>query len=378
MIDSNGTTAPRIARKAGLVYVTDALPGIRRVKTADGFAFRAPSGRALKSPHTIARLMALAVPPAYEDVWICPLANGHLQATGRDARGRKQYRYHPRWRALRDDLKFLRMIEFGRALPRLRRRIARDLARSGLPREKVVATVVALLDATRIRIGNAEYARDNGSFGLTTLRNRHARFAGGKLVLSFRGKGGASHEVAVDDRRLARLVRRCQELPGQRLFQYVGDDGALHSIDSDAVNDYLREAMGADFTAKDFRTWGATLHAIGLLARTPLPERPSETAFKSCIAAVVRQVAMDLRNTPAVCRKSYVNPDVFVAWRNGSLHRIAGAMSAAAPRRAEALAIVLLERCARSRAAPGPAAGLRLRGRAGRARETGAAMHATA
>jgi DNA topoisomerase IB len=378
MIDSNGTTAPRIARKAGLVYVTDALPGIRRVKTADGFAFRAPSGRALKSPHTIARLMALAVPPAYEDVWICPLANGHLQATGRDARGRKQYRYHPRWRALRDDLKFLRMIEFGRALPRLRRRIARDLARSGLPREKVVATVVALLDATRIRIGNAEYARDNGSFGLTTLRNRHARFAGGKLVLSFRGKGGASHEVAVDDRRLARLVRRCQELPGQRLFQYVGDDGALHSIDSDAVNDYLREAMGADFTAKDFRTWGATLHAIGLLARTPLPERPSETAFKSCIAAVVRQVAMDLRNTPAVCRKSYVNPDVFVAWRNGSLHRIAGAMSTAAPRRAEALAIALLERCARSRAAPGPAAGLRLRGRAGRARETGAAMHATA
>jgi DNA topoisomerase IB len=349
MESSNDVAAPRIARKAGLVYVTDAMPGIRRARAGDGFAYRAPSGRALSSPRMLARLAALAVPPAYEEVWICPLPNGHLQATGRDARGRKQYRYHPRWRALRDDLKFLRMIDFGRALPRLRRRIARDLARGGLPRDKVVATVVALLDATRIRIGNAEYARDNGSFGLTTLRNRHARFAGGKLVLAFRGKGGASHEVEVDDRRLARLVRRCQELPGQRLFQYVGEDGARHSIDSDAVNDYLREAMGADFTAKDFRTWGATLHAIGLLARTPLPERPSEAALKSCIAAVVRQVAQDLRNTPAVCRKSYVNPDVFAAWRDGSLHRIAGATSASAPRRAEALAIALLECRARGR-----------------------------
>jgi DNA topoisomerase IB len=344
--------APRLARKAGLVYVTDAMPGIRRTRNGDMFVYRAPSGRALSSPRTLARLASLAVPPAYEDVWICPLANGHLQATGRDARGRKQYRYHPRWRAVRDDVKFLRMIDFGRALPKLRRRIARDLAREGLPRDKVVATVVALLDATRIRIGNAEYARDNGSFGLTTLRNRHARFAGGKLVLAFRGKGGASHEVEVDDRRLARLVRRCQELPGQRLFQYIGDDGARHSIDSDAVNDYLREAMGADFTAKDFRTWGATLHAIGLLARTPLPERPSESALKSSITAVIRQVAQDLRNTPAVCRKSYVNPDVFTAWRDGSLHRIAGATSTAAPRRAETLAIALLETCARGRATP--------------------------
>jgi DNA topoisomerase I len=352
MIEREPDAAPRMARKAGLVYVTDAMPGIRRVRDDAGFAYRTASGHALASPRTLARIATLAVPPAYEKVWICPLANGHLQATGRDARGRKQYRYHPRWRALRDEAKFRRMIDFGRALPRLRRRIARDLARSGLPRDKVVATVVALLDATRIRIGNAEYARDNGSFGLTTLRNRHARFAHGTLVLAFRGKGGASHAVEVDDRRLARLVRRCQELPGQRLFQYVGDDGALHSIDSDAVNAYLRDAMGAEFTAKDFRTWGATLRAVVLLAATPLPERASERAHKECIAAVVRQVAQELRNTPAVCRKSYVNPDVFDAWRSGLLQRVAGRIAAVGPRRAEALAIALLERCARAGAAP--------------------------
>jgi DNA topoisomerase IB len=303
----------------------------------------------LRAKHTLARIAALAIPPAYEDVWICARADGHLQATGRDARGRKQYRYHAAWRALRDDAKFLRMVDFGKALVRLRRRVARDLAQPGLPRDKVLAMVVALLDATRVRIGNAAYARDNGSFGLTTLRNRHARFAGdGRLVLAFRGKGGTAHEIVIDDRRLARLVRRCHELPGQRLFQYVADDGTRHPIDSDAVNAYLREAMGDDFTAKDFRTWGATLHAIRLLAATPLPESGGESALRSCIVAILKQVAADLRNTPAVCRKSYVNPVVFDAWRDGRLHALVAPTSLAAPRKAERTALELLERCARS------------------------------
>ncbi len=339
--------APRMAAAAGLVYVSDAAPGIRRLRRDEGFAYRTVEGRPLRDKHTLGRIAALAIPPAYEDVWICARADGHLQATGRDARGRKQYRYHAAWRALRDDAKFLRMVDFGKALVRLRRRVARDLALGGLPRDKVLAMVVALLDATRVRIGNAAYARDNGSFGLTTLRNRHARFVGdGRLVLAFRGKGGTAHEIVIDDRRLARLVRRCHELPGQRLFQYVADDGTRHPIDSDAVNAYLREAMGDDFTAKDFRTWGATLHAIRLLAATPLPEGGGEAALRSCIVAILKQVAADLRNTPAVCRKSYVNPAVFDLWRDGRLHALVAPTSQAAPRKAERTALALLEHCA--------------------------------
>jgi DNA topoisomerase I len=317
----------------GLVYVTDQAHGIHRVrlrvpkkksrrKMPARFHYIGPTGRRVRDPRTLARIASLAIPPAYENVWICTNPRGHLQATGRDARGRKQYRYHPAWRAARDDHKHSRMLSFGKALARLRAAVRRDLERPGLPREKVLALVVKLLDATQVRVGNAEYARSNGSFGLTTLRDRHARFpARGKALLQFRGKGGAEHDVLVNDARIARLVRRCQELPGQALFQYLDDQGVRHAIDSGQVNDYLRENMGGEFTAKDFRTWHATLHALTLLDGVPLPERRSERALKRCINTVVKDVAAGLRNTPAVCRKSYINPAVFIAWQNGDLRR---------------------------------------------------------
>jgi DNA topoisomerase I len=346
--DANAEAA-KMAVAAGLVYVSDADPGIRRLRKRRTFAYIKPDDRPLVAAAELARIARLAIPPAYEEVWICTDPRGHLQATGRDARRRKQYRYHPEWRLVRDDAKFERMIEFGEALPRLRLRLRRDLAQPGLPRDKVLAVVVSLLDATRVRIGNAEYARDNNSYGLTTLRNRHVEFIrDGRLLFRFRGKGGADHEVAVDDRRLAKLVRRCHELPGQRLFQYLDEDGGRHPIDSDQVNAYLREVMGADFTAKDFRTWGATLRAIALMATTPLPEEPSERALNECIVATVKKVAADLRNTPAVCRKSYINPVVFAAWRSGSLHKSIGDDIAGAPRRAERLALSFLRRQSRS------------------------------
>ena len=341
--EGNDAAAAEMAAAAGLVYVNDSMPGIRRVRTGDGFAYRRANGKAVTSPAELARIARLAIPPAYEDVWICSDARGHLQATGHDARGRKQYRYHPEWRKLRDGAKFKRMIDFGNALPRLRRRLHDDLALKGMPREKVLAVVVGLLDATHVRVGNATYARDNRSYGLTTLRNRHARFIrDGRLLLQFRGKGGAEHEVRVDDRRLVRLVRRCHQLPGQRLFQYVGDDGVRRPIDSEQVNAYLEDVMGAAFTAKDFRTWGGTLHAIMLMAATPLPAPASESAMKTCIVAAIRQVAADLRNTPAVCRSSYINPAVFDGWRTGRLHQVVGAIPAAAPRKAERLALAFL------------------------------------
>ena len=304
--------AAQMAIEAGLIYVSDAEPGIRRMRVGKGFRYLTPENRRLAAEKELKRIASLAIPPAYRDVWISLQARGHLQATGRDARGRKQYRYHPEWRQLRDSAKFDRMVAFGEALPKLRRKLKRDLGLPGLPREKVLAVVVSILDATRVRIGNTEYARDNKSFGLTTLRNRHVSFIrDGRAILNFRGKGGVQHEVHIDDKRIAQIVRRCQEIPGQHLFQYVSDDGQRCPVDSGQVNDYLREAMGDDFTAKDFRTWGATLHAITLLARTPLPDAPSERALKSEIADVVKQVAAKLRNTPAVCRKSYINPAVF-------------------------------------------------------------------
>ena len=336
-----------ILAAAGLVYVSDASPGIRRVRHGDKFIYMLGDEQ-LTDEAELKRIASLAIPPAYEDVWICRNPRGHLQATGRDARGRKQYRYHPKWRLLRDGAKFERMPAFGEALPRLRRRLHRDLALPGLPREKVLAVIVSLLDATRVRIGNAEYARENDSYGLTTLRNRHVQFVrDGRLLFRFRGKGGAEHEIAVDDRRLARLVRHCHQLPGQRLFQYLDEAGERHPIDSDQVNMYLREAMGDDFTAKDFRTWGATLRAIAIMHATPLPESPSERALNACIVDAVKQVASDLRNTPAVCRKSYINPLVFAAWRSGALHKSIGEKIAGAPRRAERLVPAFLRRQAR-------------------------------
>jgi DNA topoisomerase I len=341
--------AAEMAVAAGLVYVSDSDPGIRRLRKGKGFAYIKPDEKPLVAAAELARIARLAIPPAYEGVWICTNPRGHLQATGRDARRRKQYRYHPEWRLLRDGAKFERMTEFGEALPRLRLRLRRDLALPGLPREKVLAVLVSLLDATWLRIGNAEYARDNNSYGLTTLKNRHVQFIrDGRLLFRFRGKGGADHEIALDDKRLAKLVRRCHQLPGQRLFQYVDEDGGRHPIDSDQVNTYLRDVMGADFTAKDFRTWGATLRAIALMAATPLPEAPSERALNECIVAAVKKVAAELRNTPAVCRKSYINPVVFVAWRSGTLHKAIRDDITAAPRKAERLALSFLRRQSRA------------------------------
>jgi DNA topoisomerase-1 len=338
--------AAQMAIEAGLVYVSDTEPGIRRLRAGRGFRYVTPENRLLDAEEDLRRIAGLAIPPAYRDVWISLKPRGHLQATGRDARGRKQYRYHAEWRELRDSAKFGRMVAFGEQLPKLRRKLQRDLGLPGLPREKVLAVVVSLLDATRVRVGNTEYARDNKSFGLTTLRNRHVSFIrDGRAVLNFRGKGGVQHEILIDDKRIVKIVRRCQEIPGQHLFQYINDDGQRCPIDSGQVNDYLREAMGNDFTAKDFRTWGATLYAITLLACTPLPEPSSEHAFKKCIAAVVKQVAAQLRNTPAVCRKSYINPAVFDSWRLGHIHEhIDGKLTLASARKAETLVLAFLRR----------------------------------
>jgi DNA topoisomerase IB len=347
---SAAAEAEHMAVRAGLIYVSDSLPGYRRIRAGRGFRYLLPDGKALKSRREIQRLARLAVPPAYQDVWICMDPRGHLQATGRDERGRKQYRYHASWRSVRDDAKFERMAPFADALPRLRRRLARDLALNGLPREKVIAVVVSILDATRIRVGNEEYARGNKSFGLTTLRNRHVSFIpGGRAMLNFRGKSGVPHEVLIDDRRIVKIVRHCQELPGQLLFQFLTDHGERAPIDSGQVNDYLRDVMGEDFTAKDFRTWGATLQAILLLARTPHPEKVTDRAFKSEIATVVARVAAELRNTPAVCRKSYINPVVFEAWRSGALRKFfSGGLKLALPRLTESRVVSFLRDCARA------------------------------
>ena len=341
--------AAHMAMQAGLVYVSDAEPGIRRLRAGRGFRYVTPRNRPLAADKHLRRIASLAIPPAYEDVWITVQSRGHLQATGRDARGRKQYRYHPDWRQFRDSAKFDRMVAFGDALKRLRRKLKRDLALPGLPREKVLAVIVSLLDATRVRIGNSEYARDNKSFGLTTLRDRHVKFIrDGRAILNFRGKGGIQHEIHINDRRIAQIVRHCHELPGQHLFQYVSDEGQRCPIDSGQVNDYLRSAMGDDFTAKDFRTWGATLHAIILLSGTPLPDPMSERACKQAILGVIRNVAHQLRNTPAVCRKSYINPAVFDSWRCGKIHAaFDGALSVSAPRKTEALVLDFLRKHAK-------------------------------
>jgi DNA topoisomerase I len=331
------------AREAGLRYVTDDAPGIRRVRDGAKFKYTDPDGKEITDEAALARIRKLAIPPAYEDVWICPDPRGHLLATGKDARGRKQYRYHPQWRATRDGFKFERMVEFGEALPKLRRKLRRDLAQPGLPQDKVLAVIVALLDSTLVRIGNVEYARDNQSFGLTTLRDRHVKFVrDGRALLKFKGKGGLEHEIVVTDRRLASIVRHCQQLPGQALFQYLGDDGERHPVDSGQVNDYIAGAMGAGFTAKDFRTWGATERAIALMACTPLPEGTSDAKMAACIVSAVKQVAAELRNTPAVCRKSYINPAVFEAWREGHLHKLVRGELIDSPRRAERAALSFL------------------------------------
>ena len=321
--------AEATAAHAGLRHVTDASPGIRRRRAGKGFSYRDDAGRVVRDRDTLARIRALAIPPAWTDVWICADPRGHLQACGRDARGRKQYRYHPQWSAVRGDGKFSRVVAFGEALPKLRRRMRQDLALPGFPRAKVLAIVVALLGETLIRVGNPEYARSNRSYGLTTLRNRHVEFVrGGRARFRFRGKAGQTHEVELDDKRLVKLLRTCQQLPGQSLFQYRDDDGTLVPVDSGEVNDYLREATGDAFSAKDFRTWGGTLAAFQRLARTTLPYRADgslagERALAGLEKAVVKEVAAALGNTPTVCRGSYIDPAVFAGWRDGSLQRAA-------------------------------------------------------
>jgi DNA topoisomerase I len=310
------------AQAAGLRYVSDASPGIRRRRAGRGFSYAGLDGRPVRDRDTLERIRRLAIPPAYTDVWICPSENGHLQATGRDARGRKQYRYHPRWREVRDETKFGRMLAFSEALPRLRARLEKDLARPGLPREKVLATVVRLLECTAIRVGNDEYARANQSFGLTTLRDHHVEVSGSTLRFRFRGKSRKTHSVALSDRRLARIVARCQALPGADLFQYVDDERRRVSIGSGDVNDYLRDITGEDFTAKDFRTWSGTLQAVAALEA--IGPAASAREAKSAILKAIDRVAEQLNNTRAVCRKYYVHPMVLEHYAAGTLHDAMG------------------------------------------------------
>jgi len=315
--------AAGIAKLAGLVYVSDADPGYTRRRVGKGFGYRDPGGQAVRDALTLARIRALAIPPAYTDVWICMDARGHLQATGRDARKRKQYRYHADWTEFSGAGKYDRIVQFGATLPRLRRRLRQDLTLRGFPREKVLAIVVAVMADTLVRIGNASYARDNRSFGLTTLRNRHVAFARDRVRLKFRGKGGLEHDIGIDDARLVKLIRAVQHLPGQALFQYHNDEGELQPVDSGEVNAYLQEVMGEDFTAKDFRTWGGTLAAFRLLAATPVPDPPSKAALTRAKNAVIKEVADALGNTPAVCRKAYIDPCMFTAWEDGRLQKLA-------------------------------------------------------
>lgn len=339
-----GKDEPNVAA-AGLVYVTDTEAGIRRYRRGKGFVYRFQDKNRVSDARTLDRIAKLAIPPAYDDVWICIRPNGHLQATGYDARRRKQYRYHERWRTLRDHGKFDRVIEFGNVLPRLRRRLRADLAQRGLSKDKVLALLLTVMARTLIRVGNDRYSRENGSFGLTTLRNRHVHPFRGRLQFQFRGKSGQLRELQLDDQRLARLVRRIQQLPGQRLFQYADDDGEAHAVDSGLLNDYLREATGGSFSAKDFRTFGATVHAASVLARTPVPE--TDTAQRAALAAVVKEVATMLGNTPAVCRASYIHPDLFSGWLDGSLRAAISEQCAAHPRQIERKTIAFLRARAR-------------------------------
>jgi len=308
-------TSAADARAAGLRWTSDSAPGIARRRCGPGFMYVRPDGSVVGDRHTLKRIRALVIPPAWKRVWICERADGHLQASGYDARGRKQYRYHDAWRRIRDENKFERLATFARALPRLRARVTRDLAREPLERATVLATIVRLLETTGIRIGNSEYARTNKSFGLTTLRDRHVECGTSRVCLRFAGKGGKLHEVDVNDRRVARVVRSCQELPGQELFQYVDADGAVQRVDSSDVNEYLREVTGEDFSAKDFRTWSATVLAAQALAARPPCDTDPET--RQAIVETVKQVAGALRNTPAVCRRCYIHPAVIVAFENG-------------------------------------------------------------
>jgi DNA topoisomerase-1 len=297
------------AQEAGLHYTVDTEPGFRRVRRGRGVVYMNTANRPIRDRATLKRIAALGIPPAWTDVWICASPTGHLQATGRDARGRKQYRYHDHWTSRRDELKYERMVEFASTLPRVRRRVARDLKRSGLPREKVLAAIVRLMDRTSIRIGSEEYSRTNNSFGMATLQDRHVRIRGSEIHFKFRGKSGKMHEIGLDDKELAKIVRDCHDLPGQELFQYLDDDGNVCDVTSRDINDYLREVSGQDFTAKDFRTWAGTTIAFEVLSLST--SATSATAAKRNVLAALDCVAKKLGNTRAVCRKSYVHPGLF-------------------------------------------------------------------
>ena len=307
----------RAARSAHLRYVSDTEPGFARRRRGKAFTYVRPNGEALHDPATVARIRALAIPPAWKDVWICRAASGHLQATGRDARGRKQYRYHPRWRDAQDQNKYERIIAFARVLPKIRRTVARHLRRSGLPREKVLAATVKLLEATLIRVGNEEYARDNHSFGLTTMHDEHVKVRGATIRFDFRGKHGKEHEIDLEDKRLAAIVHACRDLPGQELFQYLDEAGEVCDVGSDDVNDYLRTISGKDFTAKDFRTWAGT--ALAAQALQEFQDFDSKAAAKRNITKAIERVAERLGNTQAICRKSYVHPAIIESYLDRSL-----------------------------------------------------------
>lgn len=301
----------------GLFHASDQDPGLRRRKArGPGFDYLDADGRPVTDEKTLDRIRALAIPPAWTDVWISPKANGHIQAVGRDRRGRKQYRYHARWRETRDSSKYDRLVAFGRALPRLRRRVDEDLARRGLPREKVLAAVVRVMEATLIRVGNEEYARTNRSFGLTTLRDRHVKIGGASARFEFRGKSGKPHVTGFNDRRLARIVKACQDLPGQRLFQYLDDEGQRRAVESADVNAYIRDALGEDFSTKDFRTWAGTVAAARALTS---PECADLTAAKRNLNTCVKAVAGLLGNTAAVARSAYIHPSILDAYAEGRL-----------------------------------------------------------
>jgi DNA topoisomerase-1 len=326
---STATLAPEPAHSAaaaGLRHVSDAAPGISRRRAGRGFTYTGPDGKTVRDRSTLARIRALAIPPAWTEVWIAADPKGHIQATGRDARRRKQYRYHPSWHEVRHETKFGRMLAFSAALPRIRRALAADLALPGLPRRKVLATVVRLLECTQIRVGNDEYARANRSYGLTTFRDRHVEVNGSTLHFEFRGKSGKPHTVDVADRRLARIVARCQAIPGEELFQYLDEDGARQTIDSGDVNDYIREIAGEEFTAKDFRTWAGTVLASEALLALGVPS--SEREAKANILAAIDKVAGQLNNTRAVCRKYYVHPEVLAAYGEGVLAEVLGGRGA--------------------------------------------------
>ena len=303
------------ARAAGLRYVTDHRPGITRKRFRDSFRYSHPDGSPVRDAETLARIKSLVVPPAWTDVWICKEANGHLQATGRDARGRKQSRYHPKWRVIRDENKYERMTHFAEALPGIRARVHHDLGLHGMPRNKVLATIVSLMEVTHIRVGNTEYARENHSYGLTTMQHEHVDVHGSEVTFSFQGKSRVHHTIHLHDKRLARIVRQCEEIPGHELFQYLDHEGNHHVIDSQAVNDYLREITGQHFTAKDFRTWHGTVMAAKMLHEFE-PFRNVTEAKKNIVAAI-KQVASELGNTPSVCRKCYVHPAVLDAYMGG-------------------------------------------------------------